>query len=1241
MKRLRGKLGWIVGLLFSAGSHAATELRPNPTAPTNLVAWCIVPFDSVRRGPEERAAMLERLGFSQLAYDWRAEHIPSFDAEVAALQRHHVFLRAWWFPATLNAEAESILACIRRHGIHPELWVVAGEPIGADHAAKVRAAADGLLPVVKAAAEAGCKVGLYNHGGWFGEPENQLAIRARLVELGYANVGLVYNFHHGHDQLDRLPTVFPRMLPHLLSVNLNGTEWDGERRGRKIIPFGSGEYDLAILQLLRRSGYAGPVGILGHTEEDAELKLTKDLAGLHRVEARLNSGESAPWPPAGRKHEPAAVTAAAPTAIPLTGPERFGGVLDARGSAGRVFAGLADFRRAPLTLDAWARFQSKQNYNILLASEAKGAATHWELYTHAGTGYLAFYLPGSTPTGANSSVDICDGRWHHVAAQVTATQVRLFVDGKSVAESAVQSGAEATGGAAQFALGRLVEGGLGCDGWLDDVRIRRGIHSIDATTAVAEATEKSTLALWRFESAAELAAWPAATTVPAIGETRVTRQSSLPAMEAGTPKVSGQEPSVQKEQDWVDNRWSQMDVGPAFASNLVLPEGGVIAKALTLQLPGEPRQCVAYDLATGALRAAWTGGFLRFDAARFGLMGGQKPATTPWFLNRSKAGFPGAQYRFLGYRQQGAEVVLEHEVNGVKFEESVRVMGSGTGFRLQRSFGAGPSEQPIQIALAPSGDGPLEKPADAERNRVAWTAGDVRREISVAASAGSLERSADGEIRWTLAPHQNRRVAAVTLDQNHPLPPPTMAELATEPSARLKPSTGSGKPAPRVLITRGQRGADSDILAVDTLTMPYDNPDHALLFGAGVDLAADGSAYVCTMHGDVWHVTGIDDSLKELKWVRYATGLFQPLGLKVRDGKVFVLGRDRITRLEDTDGDGVADFYANFHDAIQTSTGGHDYVTCLEQDQAGYFYYSDPLGLHRVSSDGRSTSLLAAGFRNPNGIGVSPDGRVLTIAPQQGTRTPSSGIWEVHPEIPGLWGGYPEPRINAQRPLGYDAPLCWIPHGVDNSSGSQVWVPPGKWGPLGGQMLHLLWGRCGLMLVLRDTTNGHQNGLVVPLPAKFLAGPNRGSFFGNDLFVAGSTGWQTSAVRDGSLQRVRWTGKRFLQPVAWQARKNGLDLTFAEPLRRDTASDTGSFSVKRWNYRYSADYGSKDWSAANPNHEGRDEVPVSAVTLSADGRTISLNLGEFHPVMQFEVKYNLDAADGKPVRGSVWGTINP
>src|SRR5688572_5092645 len=96
----------ILGVLFSTvylpRATAAAMSDYQLFARTNLVAWCIVPFDAKKRGPEERAAMMERLGFRMFAYDYRAEHISTFDAEMEALKRHHIQLLAWWFPTTLN-----------------------------------------------------------------------------------------------------------------------------------------------------------------------------------------------------------------------------------------------------------------------------------------------------------------------------------------------------------------------------------------------------------------------------------------------------------------------------------------------------------------------------------------------------------------------------------------------------------------------------------------------------------------------------------------------------------------------------------------------------------------------------------------------------------------------------------------------------------------------------------------------------------------------------------------------------------------------------------------------------------------------------------------------------------------------------------------------------------------------------------------------------------------------------------
>ena len=128
---------------------------------------------------------------------------------------------------------------------------------------------------------------LYNHGGWFGEPENQIAI---IERLGLPNVGIVYNLHHGHDHLDRFPALWAKMQPHLLAVNLNGMVRGGDKAGKKILAIGAGDEELGMMKVIQASGWHGPVGILDHRPEtDSEDTLRENLDGLERLRAQLAS----------------------------------------------------------------------------------------------------------------------------------------------------------------------------------------------------------------------------------------------------------------------------------------------------------------------------------------------------------------------------------------------------------------------------------------------------------------------------------------------------------------------------------------------------------------------------------------------------------------------------------------------------------------------------------------------------------------------------------------------------------------------------------------------------------------------------------------------------------------------------------------------------------------------------------------------------------------------------------------
>ena len=718
---------------------------------------------------------------------------------------------------------------------------------------------------------------------------------------------------------------------------------------------------------------------------------------------------------------------------------------------------------------------------------------------------------------------------------------------------------------------------------------------------------------------------------------------------AGAPPNANRDVGTQKEGDWIDNRWSRTEVGRFLSSVLETPSGAV-AKGISIKVGAHDEGAVCFDTAALAWRAAWTGGFLKFDAARFGLIkppaiDGRVAFTLPADLRNP--GWIGTSHHYIGLHLHDKRVVLEYRVGGMRVLESPWLERAGNINLFVRSLELGPSDQESSVVVLRAAGQPLpdaglnNRKAAADARSMTFEDGTNQAIVFLRSSRGILENQ-NGNLVIRFPAHAGSVRAKVLLWSGETDAKPSSALLeqlgASEENLANLTKPGPARWLPE-LKTAGQRGFDTDFLAVDTLTVPYDNPWKALMFLAGVDFAPDGAAFVCTIHGDVWRVRGINGNLRELRWKRFATGLHQPLGLKVRDGKVFVLGRDQITRLHDLNNDGEADFYENFCNAIETSTGRHDFVTCLELDDAGKFYYVDPSGVHRVSRDGSRVETIATGWRNPNGLGVSADGSIITVAPQQGEWTPSSQISEAKP---GGFYGYHGPRVTAERPLGYDTPLCWIPHDIDNSSGSQVWVPPGSWGPLGNHMIHLLWGRCGLMLVLRDVVEGVPQGAVVSLPGRLLSGPNRGTFNGRDgsLYIAGSTGWQTSAARDGALQRIRFTGKPVELPIAWHARTNGLEITFSTPLEPAAANDPGSYALTQWNYRYAAQYGSKDWSVATPERQGHDEVEVKSARLRPDGRTVFLETPMLTPVMQVQVKYSLNTTDGKPLRSQFWLTLN-
>lgn len=425
-------------------------------------------------------------------------------------------------------------------------------------------------------------------------------------------------------------------------------------------------------------------------------------------------------------------------------------------------------------------------------------------------------------------------------------------------------------------------------------------------------------------------------------------------------------------------------------------------------------------------------------------------------------------------------------------------------------------------------------------------------------------------------------------------------------------------------------------LAVDTIALPTDNPWRVPVYPGDHDFLPDGSALVCTMQGDVWHVRGLTEAGtgQQVTWRRFASGLHQALGIVVDDSGIYVLCRDQIVCLHDLNQDGEADYYECFSNAFASSPAGHDFICGLQRDEEGRFYLaSGNQGLVRVSADGRSAEVLAVGFRNPDGLGRYPDG-TLTVPCSEGNWTPASQICAVRPDR-SIQTTAGDGRIGQHQPphFGYkglpddaapDLPMVYLPRGLDNSAGAQCVIQSEHWGRLNGQMIHTSFGTGTHFLLLRDEVDGQLQGAVVPLPGEFLSGAHRARFNDVDgqLYVSGMGGWGTYTPYPGCFHRVRRLETPLQLPAGFHVHQNGVSVEFTERLDAETAENVDQHFAQCWNYRFSPAYGSAEYSTRHPGVTGHDALVIESAHLSDDGLRLFLEIPDLQPVNQLHLRLN-------------------
>ena len=594
--------------------------------------------------------------------------------------------------------------------------------------------------------------------------------------------------------------------------------------------------------------------------------------------------------------------------------------------------------------------------------------------------------------------------------------------------------------------------------------------------------------------------------------------------------------------------------------------------------------------------------------------------------------------RFTGHYRHGSEIVLGYNVNGTEVLETL----SRKGDSITRSFRFGARKSDLMMVLA---DGDLKE----------------------------LRHLAEGV---EVAAEENRLLAKVPKGEGELVVQIAFAR-GGEPVVSEKPDFKkliSGGPGiwTEIITTEGKVSQEDDKPYVtDLVTLPTVNPWDANLRFGGFDFIDADSAALSSWNGDVWVVKGLGGDWKEFKWQRIASGLFEPLGVKVVDGVIHVNGRDQITQLIDLNGDGETDHYKVFNRDILITANFHEFAFDLQTDKEGNFYFSkgspvrgggrgfDKILPHhgivaKVSPDGKKFEVLATGLRAPGGLGIGPNGEITT-GENEGSWQPCCKINFLNRKDAPVFFGTEDSR-HSLTDAPYMEPLVYLPMDVDNSGGSQVWVPEGvEFGLKAGELIHLSYGKSSLFRVLPVRKDGKIQGGVAKLPISLQSSAMRAGFHEDgSLFVLGFRGWQTNAATECAFQRIRHNEDVSIGiPEKMEYTDQGIRLTFPVKLDAELAEDPTSYSAHRWDYVRGPQYGSGEFSVDNPDKAAReqaltaesqkvrtrDSAKISSAKLSPDGKTVDLVIEGMKPSMSLKVSYDLEDEDGEILKGDVHATV--
>jgi cytochrome c551/c552 len=432
------------------------------------------------------------------------------------------------------------------------------------------------------------------------------------------------------------------------------------------------------------------------------------------------------------------------------------------------------------------------------------------------------------------------------------------------------------------------------------------------------------------------------------------------------------------------------------------------------------------------------------------------------------------------------------------------------------------------------------------------------------------------------------------------------------------------KPAPKT---------EQDYYEIKTLPIPKE----IYLEVGGLATMPDGRIAVSTRRGEIWIIENpYQKTNHQVHYKRFASGMHEVLGLAYRDGAFYCSQRGELTKITDTDRDGVADLYEPIYQ-FDISGNYHEYTYGPVFDKNGDMLVTLNLAwvgfgegkfakwrgwLVKIHPDG-TLEPFAAGLRSPAGYSINDQGdifygenqgdwvgsgRVTHLAKGDFAGNPGGLKWAKEPNSPFRLtleeiqdNGAPMYEA-AAKVKNLKLPAVWFPHAIMGISTSDVLqdTTRGKFSPFPGQYFVADQGQSKIMRMGLEKVNGVYQGFCINYREGFQSGILRERFgLDGSMFVGmTSRGWGSTGKDEFGLQRLLWNGQMPFEIQEIQAKSDGFEINFTQAVDVASVKKAASYALRSYIYKYQHQYGSPIIELKN--------LKITGVEVSADKRKVRL-----------------------------------